>query len=113
MPLGIGFMGTQRFEDYLSFLQKKSQMPLGIGFMGNYAFAQREGQLPQVSQMPLGIGFMGNSIDEASKQVRRKQVTNASRHWVHGERGGRRTGQNQSLRESQIPLGIRFMGNFS
>ncbi len=86
MPLGIGFMGNPITEDghFLAF--KKSQMPLGIGFMGN-AFYVTDTEARKIgSQMPLGIGFMGNATLNSLIHAAMSPVTNASRHWVHGER---------------------------
>ena len=84
--------------------------------------------------MPLGIGFMGNKGD-LQNPMSRLRVTNASRHWVHGElrdllpthtgrlcvtnasrhwvHGKRFAPSRSALVEnlSQMPLGIGFMGN--
>ena len=62
-----------------------SQMPLGIGFMGNRKHDLQNPFLLLPSQMPLGIGFMGNISIRAKGETTLKTVTNASRHWVHGE----------------------------
>ena len=68
-------------DPLLSFM---SQMPLGIGFMGNLA-VEPAFVIDVLSQMPLGIGFMGNILLLARRKERLDSVTNASRHWVHGE----------------------------
>ena len=86
MPLGIGFMGNTAFFVVWALNLSVSQMPLGIGFMGNTSASKptRQNSRP-ASQMPLGIGFMGNQNPAFLGFCSHYPVTNASRHWVHGE----------------------------
>jgi len=84
MPLGIGFMGNYAPKDELEATAKESQMPLGIGFMGNVTQVTAPAKAKAKSQMPLGIGFMGNLHLQMQGNLLLR-VTNASRHWVHGE----------------------------
>ena len=158
MPLGIGFMGNPIKPSTLFAALICHKCLSALGSWGTRAPRQRPIQ-PQcghkclsalgswgtgipdnnqtntnTSQMPLGIGFMGNNNWQAKMAQPSNGVTNASRHWVHGERSERARfsalfsshkclsalgswGTTSSSRSptpapsSQMPLGIGFMGN--
>ena len=110
MPLGIGFMGnaTSPFGQSNWVLRHKCLSALGswgteewminnivadlrhkclsaLGSWGTGGTSPNFGPQPNKSQMPLGIGFMGNPRSSRRVGSHSHRVTNASRHWVHGE----------------------------
>ncbi len=108
-------------------------MPLGIGFMGNGTYKDIEGRKILVTNAsrhwvhgePLQISGtrLSNWVTNASRHWVHGEllgidlpdfihdfVTNASRHWVHGERCDELLALLSEV-ESQMPLGIGFMGN--
>ena len=78
---------------------------------GGHKMSERPTPETDASQMPLGIGFVGDLKTPSQCLTSSSRVTNASRHWVRGGQG-RTAGEARRLaRESQMPLGIGFVGD--
>ena len=85
-------------------------MPLGIGFMGNLSASRLEAAAFVEVTNASRHWVHGELIDAIQTLFAEYNVTNASRHWVHGELTSIEAAA-ITLKASQMPLGIGFMGN--